>query len=86
MEDSLMWLSFCDDKKPEGSQFLGVLIAPGDNIVEATLLAHHNGLNPGGEVLGVCLPDDKLREYVGRLLSRDEAITLAARLDKEKNA
>ena len=48
---SLWWLSFCDPKIHEGSQFLGACIIEGSDGIEAIRAAHRLGCNPGGEVL-----------------------------------
>lgn len=52
----LWWLSFCDPKRPSGTQFLGACIVGGDNIAAAARNAHVFGCNPGGEVMGMEVP------------------------------
>lgn len=69
------WLSFCDDLRPSGAQFLGVTVVQGRNLIEAVSRAHWIGINPGGEVSGIEVrgdvdPPDALRD---RLVS-DKAI------------
>ena len=49
---TLWWLSFADPYLPLGSQFLGAVIVPGNNLFEAVQTAHKLKLNPGGEVRG----------------------------------
>ncbi len=71
------WLSFCDTRRPEGSQFLGAsIVEGGDNIGEAITLAHLLGCNPGGEVQGFPVPDVAAARVSGkwrhRLLTRAE--------------
>lgn len=69
------WLSFCDPDRPKGTQFLGVAIIQGYDIIEASQRAWALGCNPGGEVMGLDItrgihtipPKDR-----GRLLDKDE--------------
>jgi hypothetical protein len=70
-----IYMSFCDPKLPQGSQFLGALVLEANNVEEGAMKAHALGLNPGGEVLGVIIPEDKIvpEEFCGRLLNKDEA-------------
>lgn len=73
---SLFWLSFVDDERPAGQQFLGACLVPASEIVEAVKVAHALGCNPGGEVVGHPVPADRVRfvraTWVGRLLNRAE--------------
>jgi hypothetical protein len=79
----LWWLSFCDGKRPVGSQFLGACVVSGCCMVDAVQTAHLNGVNPGGEVMGH--PIEPLfasrvqSKWVGVLLSREDC----AAMDKE---
>lgn len=69
-------MSFCDAKKPRGSQFLGVVITQGVDIVDAVRRAHAFGCNPGGEVVGVdcgVYASPVPPQYCDRLLTRTEA-------------
>ena len=83
--ECLTWLSFADD-----SGFLGLVIAPTETIEEGVKWARTNNLNPGGEVMGNDrlyrnnAPDefDIMKKYVGRLVSKDEALELVAILEK----
>jgi hypothetical protein len=75
---SRWWLSFCDPDKAEGSQFLGVAIVEGANLVQATSSAWRHKCNPGGEILGVQLPHAThvSTNMMNRLLTRNEAEAL----------
>lgn len=79
------WLSFCDTDRPEGSQFLGVSIVPALDLLEAVTVAHAMRCNPGGEVLGVVIPDELTvpGRFVGRLMSKAEAQELDALWDAQ---
>lgn len=44
------WMSFCDPKRPEGTQFLGVAIVEAADEASAVLVSHQLGINPGGEI------------------------------------
>lgn len=74
---SWMWASFCDDSLPEGSQFLGVVIAPGHPLFPAMFITSlwSRGLNPGGECAFEEIPLEHLPppEFRMRLLNRAEA-------------
>jgi hypothetical protein len=75
------YLSFCDDTRPAGGQFLGAcVVGPVPHMIDAVQLAHRLGCNPGGEVMGIALPDDigsKIPASLKlRLLSRAEAESL----------
>jgi hypothetical protein len=71
-------MSFCDIEKPAGSQFLGAIVTDGNNVVEGVKRAHELGINPGGQVLGIPVPEDKFvpEEFCNRLLTVEEAIEL----------
>jgi len=73
----LWWLSYCDPKKPTGSQFQGVLILEAKTFLGAVAKAHLLGLDPGGEVQGFAI-DPHLcskvpRHRIGVLLDRKTA-------------
>jgi hypothetical protein len=74
------WLSFCDDKRPTGSQFLGAAIIPGLDMTDAVVSAHALGVNPGGEVVGMAIDRERFqrvpKRYLHRLLSREECEAL----------
>jgi hypothetical protein len=54
-----MWfyISFADSSRPKGTQFMGAVIVRGADIEEAAREAWRLGINPGGEALGVPLPE-----------------------------
>ena len=82
---TLYWLSFCDPEKPQGSAFLGVSIVAAATFEDAIGVAWNEGVNPGGEVAGIDLPDDMAArvpdEYKTRLLTREQCAALDAILD-----
>lgn len=80
--EPLWWLSFCDASRPEGSQFLGAAIVSGPDIAFACMNAHALGCNPGGEVMGVQIPEGckVAAKWHGRLLNREECAALDAEL------
>jgi hypothetical protein len=57
-----------------GDVFLGAAIVKAHGIVHASLVCHGLGINPGGQVLGAPIPDDKLpaKQYLNRLLTRED--------------
>lgn len=66
------WLSFCDPKKPEGEQFLGVSIVEAPHFTLAAPTAWTLGCNPCGEVQITELPPDVdfHASWLGRLIDR----------------
>lgn len=68
------WLSFVDGDRPTGSQFLGVAIVRGFDIGSASMEAHSKGCNPGGQVMGVEIPEDFALPdgFTDRLLTKEE--------------
>lgn len=46
------WLSFADDTKPQGSQWLGCTVVCAPDFMAAILRAHMLRINPGGQVAG----------------------------------
>lgn len=74
------WLSFVDSALPKGSQFLGVCVVLGDNLMEAVEGSHRLRVNPGGEVVGMEIPTgmEPPVEKRNRLLGEKEARELAA--------
>jgi hypothetical protein len=75
------WLSFADGARPVGTQFLGCAIVPADDFITAVMATHAGGYNPGGEVQGApyvtdCPGVEVPAEYVGRLLTKEEAIAV----------
>lgn len=53
MSRPLMYLSFADD-----DDWLGGCYVPGTDVVEGVRMAWACGCNPGGQVLGLPVPDD----------------------------
>lgn len=74
------WLSFVDPFGPEGDRFLGVVVTEAACFENAVRGAWSKGINPGGEVLGLPLPDEQAvvvpPEYRERLLCRADAEAL----------
>lgn len=80
------WLSFCDPTKPEGTQFLGVVVAgPARRRTQAIALTHKLKINPGGEVATVSIPSNFLRvipdRWRNRLLDKGETDALSKHID-----
>ena len=72
---TLFWLSFCDATRPQGQQFLGVIITRAADHLSAIQKTHKLGINPGGEVrfCGEVCPDEGSKKYKEDvLLSKDE--------------
>ncbi len=51
------WVSFADGSLPVGSQFLGVAIVRAFDVMHAASVCHMNGINPGGEVMALEVPE-----------------------------
>lgn len=69
------WLSFAGD---DGFRGLVIVAAPG--LIHAVQVSRALGINPGGEVQGVLLPDDAGEppaELRNRLIGQQEAAKLA---------
>lgn len=68
------WLSFADGSLPEGQQFLGVAIMQGYTIEAVITESHLSGINPGGEIQYVQIPEEHIPEeqYRNRLLTGKE--------------
>lgn len=75
LAESWWWLSFADPHKPKGTQFLGAVIVKARGEASATQKVNWLGLNPGGEIMFVKIPDGKVpkEEDTHRLLMREEA-------------
>ncbi len=75
------WLSYAD----ESNEFLGVIISPGDDFIEACQISSTMGLSPGGQVQGI--PVNWGGECIitlsktFRLLNRKEAVELSDLID-----
>jgi pseudouridine-5'-phosphate glycosidase len=83
---TLFWLSFADTSRAPGTQLLGVAIVPGADFEDAVAQAWQIGCNPGGQVVGLPIPDTFTiaESNVGRLLTRAEAEVLDADLKQQK--
>jgi hypothetical protein len=84
----LYWLSFCEDKKPEGEKFLGACMIVATDTIEAVKLAHEKKINPGGQVMSVNIPvtDEEIAHaepYLNRLLTAEECIAFDAHMGGE---
>jgi hypothetical protein len=70
------WLSFVDDTRPKGEQFLGGCAVEADSVEQAIRRAWALGINPGGEVAAVQVPkhlEKNLTRYgLDRLLTKAE--------------
>lgn len=71
----LWWLSFADPDLPEGSQFLGVVIAAAPDLAAAVTRTHLLAINPGGgiQIAGPLPAGCIAAEWHDRLLTKDEA-------------
>jgi hypothetical protein len=73
----LWWLSFCDPGRPVGQKFLGACIVPASGMVGAIRVAHEQGCNPGGEVVGHPIPGQLAPRVpanrIGVLMTREQA-------------
>lgn len=73
-----IYMSFCDTKLPHGQQFLGALVLYATNVGDGATKAAELGLNPGGEVLGILIPENKYvhDNFCYRILQKEEARNL----------
>jgi hypothetical protein len=74
LPEKWFWISFADPDKPEGDQFLGVVVVQGGGMQEAIQNAWSMGINPGGQVMAFELLDDEVpdEQYRRRLMSKEE--------------
>lgn len=87
----LFWLSFCDTRRPKGTQFLGACIVEADDFKSACREAWRLKINPGGDVQGhpiLSYIAPYTRPWAGRLLTKEEALAveqgaLTARMQAE---
>jgi hypothetical protein len=83
----LYWLDF---HRPEDGACLGSCVVPGptgdDGFIEAVKIAHHYKVNLGGQCQWVEVPnlDRAPREYLAKLLTADEVVTVMAIIRREK--
>lgn len=73
---SQWWLSFADPHRPQGSQFLGVVIVEAEGDMEAFAKTNVLGVNPGGEIQYVPLPLPVDVTWENRLLTKEEAMSV----------
>ena len=73
---SQWWLSFCDPDLPEGSQFLGAVCIDAHGLADATHRVTVAGLNPGGEIMAVQIPEGRrvADSHCNRILDKQEAL------------
>ena len=69
-----LWLSFCDTRKPEGEQFLGVIVTENGPIPETIARLCKMGINPGGEIHGFEYESEHVDpKFMNVLLTREQA-------------
>ena len=75
------YLSFAG---PEG--FRGGAIVAANGILSATMVCNVLGINPGGEVMAVPIPEDRIpaAEWFNRLLSKTDLQNLTPAAQEEK--
>ena len=68
------YLSFVDDQRVPGNQWLGACIVEGCDMADAVRNSHRLGCNPGGEVMIILMPPDTSvpSEFCNRLLTIDD--------------
>ena len=71
---SYWWLSFVDNRRPQGQRFLGATIVVAADVKDAVQEARRLGINPGGEVSLIEFPAavPPNPNWVNRLVSRAE--------------
>lgn len=74
-QESTWWMSFCDTDKPEGQQFLGVILVNELGPAHAVKKTHELGINPGGEIAFAQVEAGAINpEHLNRLLSRAQLL------------
>ena len=77
-----MWLSFA---KADPDRFTGAVIIEADDIIEATIKTHLQGINPGGQVLSSVIPKEIEHilptEMINKLMNKKEARALTKMID-----
>lgn len=74
---SLWWLSFCDTDKPEGQEFLGVIVVEDLGPMHAISKTYDLGINPGGRVMIVQVQPSSIKpEHLNRLLAMEELLEM----------
>lgn len=70
-----LWMSFCDPYKPEGQQFLGVIVTYASGLLHAHMKINALGINPGGEIRCVETDPKMIKpEHFDKLLSKQDMI------------
>lgn len=78
---SQFYMSFVDNHRPAGDQFVGALLLEADSLEEAITASWLLELNPGGEIAAVEIPAAVGRipdSFMNRLLTKAEAEALPA--------
>lgn len=71
-----IWCSMADPNLPKGSQFLGAVVVQAQGVAWATHELNSRGLNLGGEIMFVEIPDCGKRipdEWMYRVMNKEEA-------------
>jgi hypothetical protein len=68
------FMSFVDFDKDQEQEFIGACIVRAKNSEDAPQEAWRRGCNPGGEMIGLLVPDDRLPDerWYNRTLTREE--------------
>ena len=71
---SYWWLSFVDNRRPQGQRFLGATIVVAADVKDAVQEARRLGINPGGEVSLIEFPAavPPNPNWINRLVSKAE--------------
>lgn len=61
-----------------GEAFKGAVITQAHGVVDFGIRCHHMGINPGGELLCVEMPQDQIpaEKYLNRLLNKEEVLEI----------
>lgn len=84
----IWWLSFADPAKTKGDQFLGVVIVDANSFEDAIKTAWRLEINPGGECMGLELPEEARAEhasYMNRLIGINEVTKIGERASDIKD-
>jgi hypothetical protein len=72
---SFWYLSFCDEDRPVGTQFVGGAVVEAEDVEDAVRVAWREGCNPGVGMLAIQIPEDSLPMpdgYLNRLMTEAE--------------
>lgn len=71
---NIFYMSFADPERPAGTQWLGACVVEADTFIDAVAHARKVGCNPGGEVMGGEVPEERRPspEFFDRLLTLDD--------------